>query len=130
MNSSDVTAGTNATASQYNNLRKDVVTGLRTYYSESDGATITFNLNNSCLQKVTLGGNRTLAVTNATAGQSFVFKLTQDATGNRTVTWFSTISWVGGVAPALTATANKSDVVGFICTGVGTYDGFVIGQYI
>jgi hypothetical protein len=30
----------------------------------------------------------------------------------------------------LTLTPNKRDVLGFICTGSGTFDGFVVGQNI
>lgn len=75
-----------------------------------------------------MGGNRTLALSNASTGQCFVIRLTQDGTGSRTVTWFSTIKWPSGVAPTLTTTASKIDVFGFICTGSGTYDGFIVGQ--
>ena len=79
---------------------------------------------------MTLGGNRTLAISNETAGQCFIIKLIQDGTGSRTVTWFSTIKWAGGTAPTLTTTADKADTFGFLCTGTDTYDGFVIGQNI
>ncbi len=95
--------------------------------SDSDGATITFNLATSNLHTVTLGGNRTLALSNASVGQAFVLRLVQDGTGSRTVTWFSTIKWSGGSAPTLTTTASKTDVLGFICTSADNYDGFVVG---
>ncbi len=94
----------------------------------SDGATITFNLAGGNKQTVTLGGNRTLAVSNVNVGQSFILRLLQDGAGSRTVTWFSTIKWAGGTAPTLTATLSKADMFGFICTGSGTYDGFIVGQ--
>ena len=97
-----------------------------TLTSNTDAATITFDLSNS-LHTVTLGDNRTLALSNETVGQTFVIRLVQDATGSRTVTWFSTIKWAGGSAPTLTTTANKTDVFGFICTSAGNYDGFIIG---
>ncbi len=95
--------------------------------TDSDAATITFDLSTS-LHTVTLGGNRTLALSNETVGQTFIIRLVQDATGSRTVTWFTTIKWAGGSAPTLTTTASKTDVFGFICTSAGNYDGFVIGQ--
>lgn len=95
--------------------------------SNSDGATVTFDLSTS-LHTVTLGGNRTLALSNETVGQTFVIRLVQDGTGSRTVTWFTTIKWAGGSAPTLTTTADKTDVFGFICTSAGNYDGFIIGQ--
>ena len=96
--------------------------------ADSDGATITFNLATSNIHSVTLGGNRTLALSNAAVGQCFILRLVQDGTGTRTVTWFTTIKWAGGSAPTLTTTINKTDVFGFLCTSAGNYDGFVIGQ--
>lgn len=98
-----------------------------TLTSDTDAATITFDLSTS-LHTVTLGDNRTLALSNETVGQTFVIRLVQDGTGSRTVTWFSTIKWAGGSAPTLTTTASKTDVFGFICTSAGNYDGFIIGQ--
>jgi len=95
--------------------------------SNTDGATVTFDLDVSNTHTVTLGGNRTLALSNADVGQKFIIRLVQDGTGSRTVTWFSTIKWPGGVTPTLTTTANKTDVFGFICTSANNYDGFVVG---
>lgn len=129
-NSSDVTAGINATIAHYNNLRKDVLLGTKTVGSETDGATITFDLSSTTktnLRTVTLGGNRTLALSNPTVGQVFIIRLVQDGTGGRTVTWWSTIKWPGGSAPTLSTGANRVDVFGFICTSTGNYDGFFLG---
>jgi len=103
--------------------------------ANSDGSTVTFDLNEANVHTVTLGvglgdGTRTFAISNETAGQKFIIRILQDGTGSRTVTWFSTIKWAGGSAPTLTTTANKADVVGFIVTGTDTYDGFVVGQNI
>lgn len=98
--------------------------------TDTDGATVTFDLSLRGIHTVTLGGNRTLAISNATVGQTFILRLLQDATGSRTVTWFSTIRWADGVTPTLTTTASKADTFGFIVTGSGTYDGYVIGQNI
>lgn len=74
----------------------------------------------------------TLSITSGseTAGQKFIVRVTQDGTGSRALNFFSTISWAGGSAPTITATANKTDVFGFLCTGDDAYDGFVIGQNI
>lgn len=101
---------------------------VQTITSASDGATVTFNLSLGNLHQVTLGGNRTLALSNASTGQCFIIRLIQDGGGSRTVTWFSTIKWPRGVTPTLTTTGGKTDVFGFICTGSGTYDGFIVGQ--
>lgn len=96
--------------------------------SDTDGATITFDMNVSNLHTVTLGGNRTLAVSNVAVGQKFILRLVQDGTGSRTVTWFATIKWPGGSAPTLTTTLNKTDVFGFLCTSADNYDAFILGQ--
>lgn len=98
-----------------------------TLTTDTDGTTITFNMNTSDIHTVTLGGNRTLAVSNVATGQKFIIRLLQDGTGSRIITWFSTIKWPGGLVPTLTTTANKSDTFAFICTGTNAYDGYVIG---
>jgi len=94
--------------------------------TEADGATITFNMNDSNTHMATLGGNRTIAVSNAASGQKFMLRLKQDGTGSRTVTWFSDIKWENGSAPTLSSVANHADWFGFVCTSGGYYDGCVI----
>jgi len=98
------------------------------WVSDSDSATITFNMATSNRHKVTIEANRTLAVSGVQTGQAFIVRLTQGSGGSKTVTWWSTISWPDGTAPTLTTTAAKTDVFGFIVTGSATYDGFIIGQ--
>lgn len=130
-NSSDVTAGTNATATQYNNLRKDVILGVADLGSETDGATITIDWSDKTkgkIRSVTLGGNRTLAFSNVTIGQSIILRVKQDGTGGRTLDFPSGIIWRGSVEPTLIPTANKTDVFAFLCTGSGTYDGYILDQ--
>ena len=101
-----------------------------TLTTDTDGATITFDKNVSDFHNVVMAGNRILALSNMATGDRIVLRLTQDATGSRIPTWFTTIKWAGGTAPTLTTTANKADMFGFICTSSGNYDGFVIGQNI
>jgi hypothetical protein len=97
--------------------------------ADADAATITFNLATSDKHSVTLGGNRTLAVSNVQVGQQFVILLKQDATGSRTITsWWTGISWPGGTVPTLTTAANKTDVFTFLCIAANTYLGFTVGQ--
>lgn len=103
---------------------------VQTITTGTDGSTVTFDLSLGNIHQVTLGGNRTLAISNETAGQVFIVNLIQDGTGSRTVTWFSTVSWAGGTTPTLTTTASKRDVFGFICTAADTYMGFIIGQNV
>lgn len=116
--------GTDVTTNRTWHFNKAAKGALNT---ESDGATVTFDLDKADTHTVTLGGNRILALSNADVGQRFVIRLVQDGTGTRTVTWFSTIKWPGGLVPTLTTTGGKTDVFGFICTSAGNYDGFVIG---
>ena len=118
----------NLSSAQSISGKKTFASTVQTITSNTDGATVTFNLATSNIHTVTLEGNRTLALSNASTGQAFVIRLVQDGTGSRTVTWFSTIKWANGSAPVLTTTATKTDVFGFLCTGTNTYDGYFIGQ--
>lgn len=89
----------------------------------TDGATITWNLRNSNQARVTLGGNRTLDITNETeaVGQTVRLTVCQDGTGTRLLTWDASVLWPGGTAPTLTTTVNKCDVVaGFVTMATGT----------
>ena len=96
----------------------------------TDGATITFDCSTANIHSVTLGGNRTLALSNVSVGQVIMIELKQDAIGSRIPVWWSGISWAGGTPPTLTTTASKTDTFGFRCTGTGTYIGYIIGQNI
>ena len=103
----------------------------QTLNTGTDGLTVTFNIANGTdnLHTVTLAGDRTLAVSNVDVGNRFIIRITQDGTGTRVPSWWSTINWAdGGTSPTLTTTVSKTDVFGFICTAANTYDGFVLGQ--
>jgi hypothetical protein len=126
MNSSDVAAGQHGYATQYNNLRKDVKNGIRDITSNTDAATVTFDLTASNVHTVSLGGNRTLDISTPTVGQAFLVRIAQ-TTGSNTVTWWSTIKWPGGAAPTLSTAAGAVDAFVIICTGSGTYDGYFAG---
>ncbi len=109
-------------------LTKPTINGsVQGLTADSDSGTITFNLSTSNIHSVTLGGNRTLALSNASVGQVFILRLIQDGSGGRTVSWFSTIHWVGGSAPTLTTTASHWDTIGFICTASNVFDGYIVG---
>jgi len=100
-------------------------------YTPEGAATATLNVSQSNIHSITMpAGNITIAISNETAGQCFLVEITQDGTGSRTVTWFTTIKWAGGSAPTLTTTASKRDVFGFRVTSADNYDGFVVGQNI
>lgn len=129
MFSSDVTAGTNATATQYNNLRKDLRTGMAEEQAVADGATITFDLSLGKIFSTTLGNNRILAVSNPPSGgdKAFIVILKQDGTGGRTVTWWSGIKWINATAPVLTTTLSRTDIFAFYYDGTDYY-GSIVGQ--
>lgn len=96
----------------------------------TDGATVTLDQSAGANHAVTLGGNRTLALTNPTVGQSVMLRAIQDATGSRTLTFPASIKWPAGTAPTLTTSATQSDWLGFKCVDASTpvYHGFVVGQ--
>lgn len=122
--SSDVAAGTNGTADQYNNLKKDVLLGTRNTSTLSGSGAQSIVLTTSNDWDVTLTGNATLTFSGVVTGQWFQITLIQDATGSRTVTWPSGIKWPGGTAPTLSTAANAIDTFIFKCTGSGAYRGY------
>jgi hypothetical protein len=80
----------------------------------TDGPTISTDASFSNLFRVTLGGNRTMAnPTNGYDGQIIEYEITQDGTGGRTITWQSDFLFSGGVAPTLTTTPDKTDIIAF-----------------
>ena len=85
----------------------------------TDGATINWDLSQNQVAKVTLGGNRSIAnPTNKVEGATYILVLIQDGTGSRTISsWGSDYKFSGGTAPTLTTTANRADVITFICIG-------------
>src|SRR4051794_35322942 len=89
-----------------------------TWYTDTDAATITMDWNVSENHQVTLAGNRTLVFSNPVNGCVYRVKVTQDATGSRTLSYPSTVKWVGGSAPSLTATASRTDLLTFVWDGV------------
>ena len=95
--------------------------------SNTDAATVTFDLSASNYHQVTIAGNRTFAVTGARVGQEFKVEVKQDATGSRTVTWWAGLSWPAATAPTLTTTANKVDIFEFVCTAANVYRGRTFG---
>lgn len=100
-------------------------------YTPSAAGTATLDLSLSNQHYITMpAGNITIALTSDTNNQPFYVSITQDGTGSRTVTWFSTIKWTTGTTPTLTTTGSKRDAFMFIRTGSGTYDGFIAGQSI
>lgn len=81
----------------------------------TDGATINTNAALGNTFTITIAGNRTMAApTNAVSGQKILYRITQDGTGSRTITWDAAFRFAGATAPTLTTTAAKTDYIGFI----------------
>ncbi len=81
----------------------------------TDAATLTPNVDTTDIATVTIAGNRTVAAPTGTPmdGQQLLFRIKQDATGSRTLTWNAIYRFAAGVPTVLTAAANKTDYVGF-----------------
>jgi hypothetical protein len=86
------------------------------------GASSTLALTNGTVQTATLTASTpcTFTMPTATAGKSFILKLTQAATGMTTAT-FTGVKWPGGAAPTITATASAVDIISFIADGSDWY---------
>jgi hypothetical protein len=86
----------------------------------TDGATITWDVIDSPVAKVTLAGNRTLSAPSGTtpiAGQFVSLLIIQDGTGSRSITWNAAYEFAADTAPTLTATANLGDLFTFRYNG-------------
>jgi hypothetical protein len=93
--------------------------------SLTDGATINWDVSLGAVATVTLGGNRTIAApTNLKVG-TYILHVIQDGVGGRTLTWNSVFKWPAGVAPTLTATANRRDLFSFVCDGTNLYGSYL-----
>jgi hypothetical protein len=125
----NVAAGDDGTATWADQVYDDIgnLFDDKTMNAASDGATVTFDMNTSCIHTVTLGGNRILAVTNDIDNRLFMIRLVQDGAGGRTVTWWSGIKWPGGTPPALSSDPGAIDTFIFLRSGSGAYDGYFGG---
>lgn len=86
------------------------------------GASHTLVLTNGTVQTATLTASTpcTFTMPTATAGKSFIIRLTQAATGMTTAT-FTGVKWAGGTAPTITATASAVDIISFVAVGSTWY---------
>jgi len=105
-----------------------IITSTLTGYTETVvaigtvGASHTFTITTGTVQTATLTASTpcTFTMPTATAGTSFILRLTQAATGMTTAT-FTGVKWAGGTAPTITATASAVDIISFIAVGSPWY---------
>lgn len=89
-----------------------VTTGV---FALADGVTINLDASQGNTFTVTLGGNRTLAnPTNPVNGQKIMIVVTQDGTGNRTLSYGSAYDFGAAGSPTLSTMAGKVDILGFV----------------
>ena len=86
------------------------------------GSTSTLSLTSGTLLTATLTASTpcTFTMPTATAGKSFILKLTQASSGMTTAT-FTSVKWTGGTIPTITATASAVDIISFVSDGTNWY---------
>jgi hypothetical protein len=89
----------------------------------ADGTPITFDVSAGYNAVITLVGNRTLAISNAIAGEYYTLKVVQDATGGHSLALPGTCKVIGGGAGAvsLTPAAGAVDILTFYYNGTNYY---------
>lgn len=109
--------GTNATSA--NAARVNINQGTAAL---TDAATIATDASLGNVFTVTLGGNRTLgAPTNLAAGATYIWIITQDGTGSRTLSYNAVFKWPGGAAPTLSTAAGAVDIICGVSDGTNVY---------
>jgi hypothetical protein len=88
--------------------------GGETFFDAGNsGASITLDLTNGNVQKLTLTGNCTITLTSPASGafRSLLLYVFQDGTGSRTITWPASVKWGIAGAPTLSTGASKMDKI-------------------
>ena len=98
----------------------------------TSGTGVTLDISQGSVFTITLAHNiGTFTWSNPASGtdvSAFVLKVTQDGTGNRTISFPAAVDWAGGTAPELSTGANDVDVFVFFTVNAGTtYYGFTAG---
>lgn len=99
---------------------------IQAFQTLTDGATVTWTADGSVAENnavVTLGGDRTLAMSGWTSGMKGVLRVIQDGTGGRTLTLpaTSTVPDGAGGVVSLTTAGNAVDLLYVICHGTNLY---------
>ena len=88
----------------------------------SDAATIATDCSLGNVHEVTLTDNRTLgAPTNLKDGATYIWIITQDGTGSRTLAYNAVFKFPGGTAPTLSTAANSVDILSGVSDGTNIY---------
>lgn len=104
------------------------VTTNKTPQALTDAATIAWDMANGYNASVTLGGNRNLTISNMQAGQYATLKVSQDATGSRTLTLPSGHKVVGGGSGTVSLTTTAGAIDMLCCYYDGTNYFWTIGK--
>lgn len=92
----------------------------------SSSTSLTVNFNNGNFIQINLVSNITsLTLSNASPG-IYIFELTQDSTGNRTITWPASVKWPGNVPPVLSTSAGKIDIITLVYDGSNYYGTYAL----
>ncbi len=84
----------------------------------TDASTVATNAALNNVFSLTIGGNRTLGTpTNLVAGATYLWIITQDGAGARTLAYDSVFKFPGGVAPDLSSAAGAIDLLSAYYTG-------------
>lgn len=89
--------------------------------------TPTFDGDNGPKQYITLEDDVVFSIDNVSESRVFLLRVIQDGTGGHSITWWSGITWLSPET-SLNSSAGKVSVYGFISTGTGTYDGYLMGK--
>lgn len=95
------------------------------------GAALAIDCDNGTCFKVALNANCTVTLSHPpAAGKMFALVIIFTADGTiRTITWPAAVVWAGGVAPTMTGTNNKRDIISLLTEDGGTtWFGSVVGQ--
>lgn len=87
----------------------------------TDAATVTADVAEGSVFTLLIGGNRTLAVTGLGADQvgcTYMWIITQDGTGSRTLAYSSAFTWPAGAAPTLSTAAGAVDIITAVYDGL------------
>ena len=105
------------------NPDRNVAGYTSTFQTLTFGSTITWDQTKGATSAVTLTGNGALSITNAVAGMYGLIRVTQDATGSRTLTLpgSSKVINEGGGVVTLTTTGGATDVLSYFYDGSNYY---------